>query len=249
MEYQKRLAVHSIKYQFVEDNMDVVIRFLVNKYKYLLKTMIVSIPVDIDVDELNYEPVNDMVETILLSHLFPYIQQFNSKINVNKLIKNYFKRYIYEVSINSFNEKQDISSRNITFRETDLITKFKSMFSMNESYWDIPVKSFLENNGKLLGKISSCVYDYSWNKNTNDSEKKSLRDKIDKSYKKLTNNFSYFFAYGGYIDIEDTYNLTNQFISNYSKLYILYSELSKYIESDDIIMIIVSQADILDDFT
>jgi hypothetical protein len=247
MEYQKSLVIHSIKYPFAEDNMDIVIRFLVNKYKYLLKTMITSIPVDVDVDELDYEPVNDIIETMLLSYLFPYIKEVNSEINVKKSIQNYFKKYIYEVSVDLFNKKQDISNKNITFHETDLITKFKGMFSMNESYWDIPVKSFLKNNGKLLGKLSSCVYDCYWNKNINERKKKSLSNKIDKSYKKLTKNFSSFFAYGGNIDIEDTYNLTNQLISNYSKLYPLYFELSKNIESNDIIMIIISKANILND--
>ena len=118
---------------------------------------------------------------------------------------------------------------------------------MNESYWDIPVKSFLEKNGKILGKLSSYLYDCHWNKNINEKKNKSLSNKIDKSCKKLTKNFSSFFAYGGNIDIEDTYNLTNQLISNYSKLYPLYFELSKNIESNDIIMIIISKVNILDD--
>lgn len=246
MEYQKSLVIHSIKYPFTEDNMSIVIRFLVNKYEYLLKTIITSIPIDVDVEELDYEPIHDIVETMLLSYLFPYIKEINSEINVKILIQNLFKKYIYRVSIDLFNKRKDISSKNITFHEADLITKFKGMFSMNESYWDIPVKSFLENNGKILGKLSSYVYDCHWNKNINERNKKSLSNKIDKSYKKLTKNFSYFFAYGGYIDIEDTYNLTNQFISNYSKLYSLYFELSKNIESNDIIMIIISKANILD---
>ena len=248
MEYQKTLVIHSIKYPFVEDNMNTVIRFLVNKYEYLLKTMITSIPADMDVDELDYEPIHDIVETMLLSYLFPYIiTEINSKINVKNLIKNLFKKYIYRISIDLFNTRKDISSKNIKFNEIDLITKFKCMFSMNESYWDFPVKYFLEKNGKILGKLSSYVYDCHWNKNINEKKKKGLSNKIDKSYKKLTKNFSSFFAYGKYIDIEDTYNLTNQFISNYSKLYPLYFELSKNIESNDIIMIIISKANILDD--
>ena len=45
----------------------------------------------------------------------------------------------------------------------------------------------------------------------------------------------------------DEYYDVNTFISNYSKLYILYSELSKYIETDDIIMIVISKIDILDE--
>ena len=247
MEYQERLVIYSIKYPFSEDNMDIVIRFLVNKYKYLLKTMINSIPENIDVDDLEYEPVNDMVGNMLLFKLFPYIKDFNLEIDMKERMHDYFKKYICNISIDLFNEKKDISRKYITFNENDLIVNFKGIFSMNESYWDNLIKSFLKNNGKLLGKLSSYVYKRHWNKNTNKRKNKSLSNKIDKSYKKLTKNFSSFFAYGGYIDIEDTYNLSNQFISNYSGVYPLYTELSKYIQSDDIIMIIIYKADILYD--
>jgi hypothetical protein len=247
MEYQERLVIHSIKFPFAEDNMNTVIIFLVNKYNYLLKTMINSIPANVDIYELVYEPVNDMVKNILLSRLFPYIKSCNPDIDMKDLILSSFKKYICNISVDLFNKKKDISSKNITFHETDLIAKFKGMFSMNESYWDIPVKSFLKNNGILLGKISSYVYDRHWDKNINERNNKSLSNKIDKSCKTLTKNFSSFFAYGGYIDIEDTYDMISQFISNYSKLYSLYYELSKHIENNDIIMIIISKANILDD--
>ena len=249
MEYQERLVIHSIKFPFAEDNIDTVIIFLVNKYNYLLKTMINSIPSNVDIDryELSRVPVYDMVENILLSSMFPYIKSFNPDIDMKDLILSSLKNYILNISVDLFNKKKDISSKKITFYESDLIAKFKSMFSMNESYWDIPVKYFLKNNGRLLGKISSYVYDRHWNKNINKRNYESLCNKIDKSCKTLTKNFSSFFAYGGYIDIEDTYNIASKFISNYSKLYSLYYELSKNIESNDVIMIIISKANILDD--
>ena len=245
MKYREHLVIYSIKYPFVENNIDIVIRFLVNKYNYLLKTMINSIPENVNVEELYYEPINDMVENISLSILFPYIKDFRP--NLESRIHDYFNKYITCVCIDLFNKNEDISRKNINFIENDLVVKFKSIFSMNESYWDNIIKSFLENNGKILGKLSSYIYDCHWNKNTNEIRKTCLYNKINKLNKKLTKNFSSFFAYGGYIDIEDTYNSLNQFIYNYYKVYPLYYELSKCIDSDDIIMIIISKANILND--
>jgi hypothetical protein len=245
MKYQELIVIYSIKYQFAENNIDIVIRFLVNKYNYLLKNMINSIPENVNVEELDYEPVSNMIENMLLSILFPYIIDFNP--NMESKIHDYFNRYITYVSIDLFNKNKDISRKNINFIENDLVVKFKSIFSMNESYWDNIIKSFLKKNGKILGNLSSYFYDCHWNKNINEIRKNCLSDKIDKLYEKLTKKFSSFFAYGEYINIEDTYDLTNQFISNYSKVYPLYYELSKYIDSDDIIMIIISKANILND--
>lgn len=246
MEYQEFLVIHSIKFPFAEDNMNTVIIFLVNKYNYLLKTIINLIPANVDIDELYYEPINHIVENILLSKLFPYIKSYSLDIDMKDIISSSFSKYISNISIDLFNKNKDISSKNITFQETDLIAKFKCMFSMNESYWDIPVKSFLKNNEKLLRKLSSYVYDCYWNNNINKIKKKSLNDKIDKSYRTLTKNFSSFFAYGGYIETEDIYFFTKIFIFHYSQLYSLYYELSNEIKSNDIIIIIISKANILE---
>ena len=77
MKYIEHLVIYSIKYPFAKDNMDAVIIFLVNKYKYLLKNMINSIPVSVDKSTMNfkgkpYEPIIDMIDNILYCILCPY---------------------------------------------------------------------------------------------------------------------------------------------------------------------------------
>ena len=67
MKYIEHLVIYSIKYPFAKDNMDAVIIFLVNKYKYLLKNMINSIPVSVDKSTMNfkgkpYEHIIDMIK-------------------------------------------------------------------------------------------------------------------------------------------------------------------------------------------
>ena len=47
---------------------------------------------------------------------------------------NYLKKYV----------NNNTNLVNIVFNEMELITTFKSMFSMNESCWNDPVKSFIE---------------------------------------------------------------------------------------------------------
>ena len=245
MEYKERLLIQSIKYPFMNDNMDTIIRILVNKYKYLLNTIIESIHTYEDLDNIQYEPIYDIVQKILLNSLFPYIKDIYCEISRKKFLKTHFNKYIDIISIDLFNKKKDISCKNITFNEHELIHTFKKIFSMYENYWDIPIKYFLKSNGRLLGKLSIYTYDYNWN--NNNSNNVNLNNKINKSYNKLIKNFSSFFAFDEYIDNDNISYSLSQFIYNYTKCYSLYSELSNYIFTDDIIMIIIFKANIFDD--
>jgi hypothetical protein len=250
MKYIEHLVIYSIKYPFAKDNMDAVIIFLVNKYKYLLKNMINSIPVSVDKSTMNfkgkpYEHIIDMIDNILYRILCPY--EINRSHFVER-IHDYIHDYIYELYIDLFNDNKNISKKNINFLEYGSIVKFKSIFLMNESYWDNIIKSFVKKNKKKLVKLSSLVYDYNFNLNPNVQsleEKREKREIFDKSSElsKLSENF---FSFFGGDNFDECYDV-NTFISNYSKLYILYSELSKYIETDDIIMIVISKIDILDE--
>ena len=251
MKYIEDLVIYSIKWIFTDDNMDAVIIFLVNKYKYLLKNMINSIPVSVDKSTMNfkgkpYEPIIDMIDNILYRILCPYgnMDGLHGMDCMSKKIHD----YIYELYIDLFNDNKNISKKNINFLEYGSIVKFKSIFLMNESYWDNIIKSFIEKSEKILVKLSSLVYDYNFNLNPNVQsleEKREIFDQLSEIYE-LYEIFSSFFSDGYNDDLESECHV-NTFISNYSKLYILYSELSKYIETDDIIMIVISKTDILNE--
>jgi hypothetical protein len=226
--------------------MDAVIIFLVNKYKYLLKNMINSIPVSLDESTMNYkgkpyEPIIDMIDNILFRILCPY--EIN-RTHCAQRIHDCIHDYIYELYIDLFNDNTNISKKNINFLEYGSIVKFKSIFLMNESCWDNIIRSFIKKNKKKLVKLSLLVYD-NFNLNQNVQFFKEKREIFDQSsyLSKLSENFFSFFI--GY-DFDKCYNV-HTFISNYSKLYLLYSELSKYIENDDIIMIVISKIDILNE--
>jgi hypothetical protein len=242
MEYKERLLILCIQNPFLEDNINSVIVFLVNKYNYLLKTMICGLHVD--VDEIGYAPV-DMVEIMILDGLFPYVKTGDlHRLHMKDLISSHFYKYITRMALDLFNENKYISSKKITFHdEAYFIARFKVVFSMDESYWDILVAYFLEYNGKILRDLLSYIFEKYYDKNTNEMDNKSLIDKIDASYRELTLNFLYFFSHDRYMACT-----INTIISNYSELYSLYCELSKNIKIiDDIIMIIISKANILDD--
>ena len=126
MKYYEKLVTYSIKYSFTEDNIDIVVRYFVIKYNYLLKTIIESIPENIEVDELDVfydESIIDMVAQVLLSSLFPYIKEFIPKLDMNKLLCNYFDKYICSILVELINEKKEISNQNITFDENILVSK------------------------------------------------------------------------------------------------------------------------------
>ena len=131
MKYYEKLVTYSIKYSFTEDNIDIVVRYFVIKYNYLLKTIIESIPENIEVDELDVfydESIIDMVAQVLLSSLFPYIKEFIPKLDMNKLLCNYFDKYICSILVELINEKKEISNQNITFDENILVSNFKIIF-------------------------------------------------------------------------------------------------------------------------
>ena len=193
MKYNEKLIIYSIQYPFAEKNINIVIRFLVNKYNYLLKTMIETIDENADESDLYDlydEPVSDMIDNMLLSIMFPYIKDFNPELDMEKRLCNYFNKYICNISVDLINEKKEISNTNITFNENVLLSKFKGVFSMNEIYWDNPIKLFIKKNEKVLRKVSLYVYDCHWNKETTDRRKRNLRNKIDNLVYKLTKNFS-----------------------------------------------------------
>lgn len=241
MKYHKNLIIYSIKNDIVTDNLNTVVKFLVNKYEYLLKTLYntsVQYP-----ESFNEERI---VSDMLFYNLFPYINSFNYskpdfETNIEEIIQNLFQKYIIEISIDLFNKKQNIS-RNITFNETDLITKFKNIFSMYDYCWNIPIKNFLTKHGRLLGILSSYVYDCQWNGFSSNHKMNMLVSKKDKLFKKITLDFISFF-YGNDTILDDKYELLLNYPKhNYSDRYSIYYKLSKYIESDDIIMIIISKS-------
>jgi len=244
MKYHKNLIIYSIKNDIVTDNLNTVIKFLVNKYEYLLKTLYDTNVQDSDSFK-EVSVVSDIVSNKLFCNLFPYIARNYSKpdfeTNIEEIIQKLFHKYIIEISIDLFNKKQNIS-RNINFNETDLITKFKNIFSMYDYCWNIPIKNFLIKYGRLLGKLSSYVYDCQWVGFTSNHKMNMLVSKQDKLLKKITLDFISFF-YGNKTNIVDKYELLLNYPEhNYSKLYSIYYELSKYIESDDVIMIIISKS-------
>lgn len=242
MIFNVRLAMLALTKPFREKSMVTVTRNVVGKYSYLLQQAVRYVDDETDIDESDYEPVNDLVETMMLSCLFPYMKDVSSSINMRDVVENLFKVYIGKISVDLLNEKADIYNKITKFNEPLMIQEFKNIFSMCESYWDFPVKTFISENSLLLGKLTSYTYDSCWNPYINETTKRGLYYKIDRILLTLTKRFSSFFVYDEYMDVKDINTSVNNFLHNYQELYRINNLLLNNVNNDiDVSLLILSK--------